>query len=73
MDVHKNHVPASSTAGYIQDLISSPVLTVLLLREGFAESPVIHYKSFLHHIIIGKILILTPYQPEMLKQMYQMC
>lgn len=53
-NVHKHQVPVSNTVGSIQDLIPSPVLTVLLLREGFVESPVIHYKSFLHHIITGK-------------------
>lgn len=42
-DVHENQVPVSSTVGYIQDSIPSPVLTLLMLRQGFAESHVIHY------------------------------
>lgn len=65
-DAHENQVPVSSTVGYIQDLIPSPVLTLLVHRGEFAENPLIHYKSFLHHTSTGKILILTPYQPEML-------
>lgn len=71
-DVHKNQVPVSNIFGYIQDFIPSPILTLLVLREGFAVSPEINYKSFLYHTITGKILILTPYQPEMLNQMYLM-
>lgn len=48
-------------------------INTAVLREGFAQSPLIHYKSFLHHTITGKILTLTPYLPEMLNQMYQVC
>lgn len=70
--VHENQAPMSTTVGHIQDLIPS-VLTVLMLWGGFAESHVIHYKSFFYHTITGKILILTPYQPEMLNQLYQVC